>query len=40
MAKDMKDIIARSGDRIVGDLVGVIALAALLVGSLYLPALL
>lgn len=38
MVKEMKDILTRSADQI-GDAVGVIALAALLIGALHLPAL-
>ena len=38
MAKEMKDIITRSADHLISDTVGIIALAALLIGALHLPA--
>lgn len=39
MAKDMKDIITRSGDQLIADMIGVIALFSLLIAGLHLPAL-
>jgi hypothetical protein len=39
MAKDMKAILIRSGDDLLADAVGIIALAGLLIGALYLPLL-
>lgn len=39
MAREMKAIIRRSTDTLIVDTIGVLALAAMLLGSLYLPAL-
>lgn len=37
MAKDMRDIISRSGDQLLADMLGVIALFSLLIAGLHLP---
>lgn len=37
MAKEMKAILTRSADTLIVDLIGVLALAAMLVGALHLP---